>query len=64
MIVCVCNAICEDEVRAAARTGAPCPRSAYARFGCEPQCVTCLPHAREIIDKERATRFAPAGQAA
>ncbi|MBA2772242.1 MAG: (2Fe-2S)-binding protein [Pseudomonadota bacterium] len=53
MIVCVCNAIDEDELRAAARAGAPCPRSAYAHLGCELQCGTCLCFAQEIIDKQR-----------
>ena len=64
MIVCVCNAICEDEVRVAVRAGAPCPRSAYAFHGCEVQCGSCLPYAREIVDEERAARFAPSEQAA
>ncbi len=53
MIVCVCNAIDEDELRTAARAGAPCPRSAYAHLGCEAQCGTCLSFAQEIIDRER-----------
>jgi bacterioferritin-associated ferredoxin len=53
MIVCVCNAIREDELRAAARQGAPCPRTAYKALGCDPQCGTCLPCAKEIIDEER-----------
>ncbi len=64
MIVCVCNAICEDEVRTAARAGAPCPRSAYTHLGCDVQCGTCLSYAREIVDEERASRFSPAEQAA
>ena len=51
MILCVCNALSEDEVRAAARSGATCPRSAYERLGCEPQCGTCLCYAQEIIDE-------------
>jgi bacterioferritin-associated ferredoxin len=54
MIVCVCNAIREDELRAAARRGAPCPISAYKSLGCKPQCGTCLPCARDIIEEERA----------
>ena len=54
MIVCVCNAIREDELRAVARQGAPCPRTAYRSLGCQPQCGTCLPCAREVIDDERA----------
>ena len=54
MIVCVCNAIREDELRSAARQGAPCPRTAYKLLGCQPQCGTCLPCARDVIDEERA----------
>jgi bacterioferritin-associated ferredoxin len=53
MIVCVCNAIREDEVRAAARRGAPCPESAYKSLGCEVQCGTCLCYAQEVISEER-----------
>ena len=52
MIVCVCNALDEAEVRGAAREGAGCPSSAYARLGCEAQCGSCLSYAQEIIDDE------------
>ena len=54
MILCVCNALSEDEVRSAARAGATCPQSAYNRLGCEAQCGTCLCYAQEIIDEEHA----------
>lgn len=54
MIVCVCNAIRETEVRAAARTGACSVGQAYARQGCKVKCGSCLPFARAIIDEERA----------
>ena len=54
MIVCVCNAIREDELRAAARQGTPCPRTAYRSLGCEPQCGTCLPYAKDVIEDERS----------
>lgn len=64
MIVCVCNAIREDELRAAARQGAPCPRSAYKSLGCEVQCGSCLPWAREVIDDERADMLRTDAQAA
>ena len=64
MIVCVCNAIREDELRAAARRGAPCARTAYKTLGCEPQCGTCLPCARDIIDEERARLLAVDARAA
>ena len=54
MIVCSCNAIRETDIRRAARLGAPCPRSAYARLGFEPDCEGCFDHAAEIIDEERS----------
>ena len=53
MIVCVCNAIREDELRAVARDGATNPRAAYKALGCEPQCGCCLTCAQEVIDEER-----------
>jgi len=56
MIVCVCNAITETEVREAARAGAACPDQAYARLGCEPHCGCCLDYAQDLIDQERAKR--------
>jgi len=55
MIVCICNAIRETEVRKAARAGASCPTSAYASVGCRPRCGQCFSFAREIIAAERAT---------
>jgi bacterioferritin-associated ferredoxin len=55
MIVCVCNAIREGEVRAAARNGASCPTSAYRSRGCKPRCGQCFSFAREIIAQERNT---------
>ena len=54
MIVCVCNAIREAEVRQAARDGASCPVSAYRSVGRRPLCGQCLPFAREIIAAERS----------
>ena len=56
MIVCVCNAITEQEVRDLARAGARSPEEAYAALGHEPQCGTCLCYAQEIIDEERGPR--------
>jgi len=53
MIVCVCNAISEKEVREAARKDARTPEAAYATYDCEPQCGCCLDYAQEIIDSER-----------
>ena len=55
MIVCVCNAIRECEVRQAARNGASCPTAAYRARGAKPRCGQCFSFAREIIAAERAT---------
>ena len=55
MIVCICNAIRETEVRKAARDGACCPTSAYRCFGKKPRCGQCFSFARDIIAAERAT---------
>ncbi len=59
MIVCVCNAITEDEVRALARAGARTPEEAYAALGHEPQCCSCLRYAQELIDEERTEQRSP-----
>jgi bacterioferritin-associated ferredoxin len=58
MIVCVCNAIREEELRTHARQGACSVGSAYARHGCKVKCGSCLPFAREIIEEERAAQAA------
>lgn len=54
MIVCSCNLIRDCDIRKAARAGAPCPRTAYAHLGFEPECCGCLDLAAEIIESERA----------
>ena len=56
MIVCVCNALTEAEVREAARAGAACPIAAYAHLDCEPHCGCCLDYAQDLIDQEQAKR--------
>ena len=56
MIVCSCNVIREDEIRAEARKGARSPEDAYAAMGCEPQCGCCLDYAQELIDAEKGKR--------
>ena len=55
MVVCVCNAIREKDVRNAARNGASDPCSAYAALGRRPRCGQCVPFARDIIASERAS---------
>jgi bacterioferritin-associated ferredoxin len=53
MVVCHCNALREQEVREAARSGAQCPASAYASLGANPKCGHCLSFARELIAEEQ-----------
>jgi bacterioferritin-associated ferredoxin len=64
MIVCVCNAIREEEIRTAARNGAPCAEIAYRSIDCEVQCGHCLPYADELIAKERSARLGVTSKAA
>jgi bacterioferritin-associated ferredoxin len=54
MILCVCNALREDEVRAAAIGPKACPIETYARLGARPQCGQCLPHAHRLLSEKRA----------
>jgi bacterioferritin-associated ferredoxin len=54
MVVCVCNAIREKDVRAAARDGAISACQAYRALGRQAKCGQCVPFARSIIDSERA----------
>jgi len=54
MVVCVCNAIREQDVRTAAREGAMSACQAYRALGRQPKCGQCVPFARAIINEERA----------
>lgn len=54
MILCICNAIRESDVRELARGGVSCPISAYALLGRRAKCGQCIPFARAIIAEERA----------
>ena len=60
MILCVCNAITENEVRDLARAGARTPEEAYAALGHEPECGSCLCYAEQLIAEERKNRPRPA----
>ena len=53
MIVCVCNAIRESDLRKAAREGASCPTTAYRAFGRKPRCGQCFSFARDLIAAEQ-----------
>ena len=53
MVVCICNAIREHQIRdVAPRCSTPC--QAYAALGCRPKCGQCAVTARAVLDQERA----------
>jgi bacterioferritin-associated ferredoxin len=54
VIVCVCNALRESQVRAKARVCGGSVGQVYAQLGCKPQCCQCLPFARDVIRDERS----------
>ena len=56
MIVCICNAINEAELRGCARRGARTPEAAYEALGHEPQCGSCLNYAQQVMDEELEPR--------
>ncbi|HEV7268898.1 MAG TPA: (2Fe-2S)-binding protein [Falsiroseomonas sp.] len=41
MYVCLCNALTDCQVRAAAAGGAKRPKDVFASCGCGAQCATC-----------------------
>ena len=53
MYVCICNAIREQDLRAAARCCRDGAEGLYARLGRTPQCRQCLDDATEIVAHER-----------
>lgn len=55
MVVCVCNAIREKDLRDALSEGCARPREVYARLGRRPKCGQCLSFAQSIINAATAT---------
>jgi bacterioferritin-associated ferredoxin len=52
MVVCVCNAIKESDLRDVARScQIRCAKAAYAQMGRKPKCGQCLSFARNIISE-------------
>ncbi len=56
MIICVCNAIREKDLRdEAERSGCDRASQVYARLGRKPKCGQCLSFAQSIISMKAAT---------
>lgn len=51
MILCSCNALSVEQVKAAALSGTPtnCPIEAYGRLQKAPKCGGCLCRARQLL---------------
>ncbi|MFM5924599.1 MAG: bacterioferritin-associated ferredoxin [Novosphingobium sp.] len=56
MYICICNAIRETDLRAAARRVPGDVDAVYAALGKTPQCGQCLDDAAMILIEERAAR--------
>ena len=54
MYVCICNAIREKDLRAAARACAGPAETLYAALGKTPQCRQCLDEAAEVVADARS----------
>lgn len=54
MYTCICNAIRESDLRAAALASGGDAQSVYATLGKRPNCGQCLEKAGQILAEERA----------
>jgi bacterioferritin-associated ferredoxin len=54
MVVCICNAIREKDVREAARNGARSARCVFRQADRRPKCGQCVTFAESIIASEHA----------
>jgi bacterioferritin-associated ferredoxin len=51
MYVCLCNALTDNHVRAAAQAGADRPSEFYRACGCAAHCGTCAATVRRILNE-------------
>jgi len=62
MYVCMCNALRDRDVAAAAAAGARTAVDAYRALGAAPRCGRCLPFAQRFIEERHgACELAGAG---
>lgn len=54
MYVCICNAIRETDLRAAARRCSGDADAVYCSMGRTPQCRQCIDEASDILMEERS----------
>ena len=53
MYVCICNALKDRELAAAAQGEAPTVADVFKKCGSKPQCGKCLSDVATIIDEQR-----------
>jgi bacterioferritin-associated ferredoxin len=60
MYVCICNALREAQIRElAVERPTATAEEIYSALGVDPDCGTCLYHAQDVIEAERAKLAAP-----
>lgn len=59
MYVCLCNALTDHHVRAAAQAGANRPSEIYRACGCAALCGTCAATVRRILNETVAAALPP-----
>jgi bacterioferritin-associated ferredoxin len=59
MFICLCNALTDHHVRAAAQAGASRPSEIYHACGCAAHCGTCARTVRRILDETAAAGLQP-----
>jgi bacterioferritin-associated ferredoxin len=64
MFVCVCHALTDADVKAAARKGATGEAEVFCSFGVRPQCGRCIPTMRCLLGAPACANAAAAVPAA
>jgi bacterioferritin-associated ferredoxin len=59
MYICLCNALTDQNVRAAAQAGASRPSEIYRACGCTALCGTCAASVRRILNEARIAPLQP-----
>ncbi|MGA3398412.1 MAG: (2Fe-2S)-binding protein [Acetobacteraceae bacterium] len=59
MYICLCNALTDHHVRAAAQAGASRPSEIYRACGCAAHCGTCAMTVRRILNETTAAALQP-----
>ncbi len=56
MYICLCNALSDRDVHAAAENGAQSVSEVYKAHGCRPQCGKCVPIVRVMLETLRPNK--------